>query len=389
MFSHLLISFILTLGAVIIGYRYLTTNYLKQHPSVATDSVKAVLKLPVVQFGVWVLAFIPFWAFIPTHPQKDGGEAFLTSDLANWAMFRELANLGDGLYLLQTLLGIGVLIFGGISVTLLYSLIKLKIYSDTTIKTLSTIDTVFTTLVAWNILVIIVGGFVTLLFSDFAPAIFITLFILVNIVLAWWIIRKAIRMQKSFNAGFPTLTQGLSNDSGSTKIGETKKCPYCGESILSVAKKCKHCGEWLNEEDVILEVKKKTCPICGEEINTDATVCPFCHENIEQPRNAFREKVMAEKARAKSKDKEPSSGKIWIIVAVIAIIIVICAVLFSSKNSSASSDQLNHATDSLEVFEEVELTPEEDNYYYNDEGIIQHSEDQGQNIPGDDDPWRD
>lgn len=98
---------------------------------------------------------------------------------------------------------------------------------------------------------------------------------------------------------------------------------------------------------------------------------------------------MAEKARAKSKDKEPSSGKIWIIVAVIAIIIVICAVLFSSKNSSASSDQLNHATDSLEVFEEVELTPEEDNYYYNEEGIIQHSEDQGQNIPGDDDPWRD
>ena len=25
----------------------------------------------------------------------------------------------------------------------------------------------------------------------------------------------------------------------------TKRCPYCGEEILSVAKKCKHCGEWL------------------------------------------------------------------------------------------------------------------------------------------------
>ena len=28
----------------------------------------------------------------------------------------------------------------------------------------------------------------------------------------------------------------------------TKKCPYCGEDILTTAKKCKHCGEWLDEE---------------------------------------------------------------------------------------------------------------------------------------------
>jgi len=26
---------------------------------------------------------------------------------------------------------------------------------------------------------------------------------------------------------------------------EIKKCPYCGEEVLSVAKKCKHCAEWL------------------------------------------------------------------------------------------------------------------------------------------------
>ena len=27
----------------------------------------------------------------------------------------------------------------------------------------------------------------------------------------------------------------------------TKRCPYCGETILVAAKKCKHCGEFLDE----------------------------------------------------------------------------------------------------------------------------------------------
>lgn len=31
-------------------------------------------------------------------------------------------------------------------------------------------------------------------------------------------------------------------------MGNTRKCPCCGEEILSVAKKCKYCGEWLNNE---------------------------------------------------------------------------------------------------------------------------------------------
>lgn len=29
---------------------------------------------------------------------------------------------------------------------------------------------------------------------------------------------------------------------------ETKRCPYCGEEILTTAKKCRHCGEWLENK---------------------------------------------------------------------------------------------------------------------------------------------
>lgn len=94
---------------------------------------------------------------------------------------------------------------------------------------------------------------------------------------------------------------------------------------------------------------------------------------------------MAEKENAKSKDNIKTNNKTWIIVAIVAVAIVICAVIFSSKNSSLSSSQSNKTID---TYKEVEITPEEDyDDYYNSDGMIQHSEDQGQNIPGDDDPW--
>ncbi len=30
---------------------------------------------------------------------------------------------------------------------------------------------------------------------------------------------------------------------------ETKKCPYCGKEIMSIAKKCRYCGRWVDGSD--------------------------------------------------------------------------------------------------------------------------------------------
>ena len=56
---------------------------------------------------------------MPTHPEKDGGMAFWNSDLVNWEIFREVANYADGLYLMQTVLGVCFIIFGGISASII------------------------------------------------------------------------------------------------------------------------------------------------------------------------------------------------------------------------------------------------------------------------------
>lgn len=321
MFSHLLISFIVVIGGLIFGYKYVLSKYSKAHPNADATTVTAVIGLTMLQFGIWALAFIPLWAFMPTHPEKDGGMAFWNSDLVNWEIFREVANYADGLYLMQTVLGVCFIIFGGISASIIYSLIKEKIYSDSTIKTLSLVVSIFSGLLAWNILSLTS----TLLFlSIFGKLLLkvgegftITLIIIVNIIILVWLIKAVIKTQKKFNKFLPEFMNDnpkrtLSNNISLATGERTKKCPYCGETIIAVAKKCKHCGEWIKDEDVVAEVNETP---------------------ISAPRNAFREKVAAERTITSNNKGGHNKSWLWWLIG-IAVVATTCIIILSNKSDS-------------------------------------------------------
>lgn len=365
MFSHLLVSLILVIGGLIFGYRYLTSKYQKSHPQTKASIVKSVIGLPMLQFGIWALAFIPLWAFMPTHPKYDGGTAFWNSDLANWAIFRDLGNHAEKLYYNMYILGVEFLIFGGIAASIIYAITYNRIFSNSTIKKLCTTDTVFSALAAWNMLGLPLIPIVDFLFGWIDSIDTRVAFIIIaEVILAIWIIRRAIRLQKSFNRDI-LLLNSVEMAASSSISESTKQCPYCGETILAVAKKCKHCGEWIKAEDVVIPIKKLSCPICGELIEETATVCPYCNEKVEKaasaPRNAFREKVMAEKTSEKKND---GIGKTWIwVLGGVVAVAIICCILFSSKSGSSSNDN-SYAGDSMVVVEEMPVeTFEEVNDY--------------------------
>ena len=51
---------------------------------------------------------------------------------------------------------------------------------------------------------------------------------------------------------------------------QTKKCPFCGEEILTVAKKCKHCGTWITSQNSPIRSESKQEEfLSAEETNTE------------------------------------------------------------------------------------------------------------------------
>lgn len=66
------------------------------------------------------------------------------------------------------------------------------------------------------------------------------------------------------------------------KAGDLRKCPYCAETIKSVASVCKHCGKELPElpKEEVKEQKKTevfiTCKECGKESFYTENKCAFC-----------------------------------------------------------------------------------------------------------------
>ena len=148
---------------------------------------------------------------------------------------------------------------------------------------------------------------------------------------------------------------------------ETKRCPYCCEVFLAVAQKCKHCGEWL----------KKDC-------------------DSHQSKTGVQTEPMS--PNAKTYNSKPSYTKsknntIYIVGAIIAIAIVVVLVsLFSGKTPSNASldsqDNMNEAENPVEIETEI-VYPEDTEEIIEIPGMVQHTEDQGKYIPGDEDPWKD
>lgn len=146
---------------------------------------------------------------------------------------------------------------------------------------------------------------------------------------------------------------------------ETKRCPYCGEVILAVAQKCKHCGEWLNKESNTLQPKEETPK----------------EQRIVTKVNADNSTTSAMKSK---------NSIIYIVAAIVVVIVIVLVFQFFGEQKTSATFE---SQDMKETEAPVEAQPE---YVYpedNEEvieipGMIQHTEDQGKNIPGDDDPWR-
>jgi uncharacterized OB-fold protein len=89
---------------------------------------------------------------------------------------------------------------------------------------------------------------------------------------------------------------------------ETKKCPFCGKTVLALSKVCKHCGMLFEENQIIQEeiidetpqlgpievieevktptlkrIETKKCPACSKTVLAISEICKHCGKSFEVP----------------------------------------------------------------------------------------------------------
>ena len=269
MISRLIFVVVLIVITTIVGYVYLASCVNKRYPGlVNSDTKSAAIGLPVIQLALWCLQAFGFWSFMPKNPLEDGGRELYSSVLVN------VRGLSDEvfyhLYDLQWQFFMQLLIFGGLAVLVIYTLVcNNKTLSQQAVKVLTGINTVFSAILVWGIISLTCLAFIAYNATTIPNR---STIIMILILIACLVIYYAVKMQISFNAAIPELMSAETFVSDGTKL-----CPYCGERIQAIAKKCKHCGEWLKEEEqIIVEKSRKKCPICGDEIDDSEIACPDC-----------------------------------------------------------------------------------------------------------------
>lgn len=58
---------------------------------------------------------------------------------------------------------------------------------------------------------------------------------------------------------------------------DTRECPFCKETVKSMAFKCKHCHA------LLIPARPShggLCPYCKEEVNKDAVRCKYCKSDL-------------------------------------------------------------------------------------------------------------
>lgn len=260
MYSHFFIGVFLLIGITAFLIKFLKASFTKKYPQCDPIVINNTLGLTVLELGITAFPFVSLWSFLPRKNFMD----ILASDMAKWDIDPE------PLYQMQTVDGLTLLIWGSLSIFIIYLLFQGNSSKFSLIKILSIINIVNVTIIVWKIVGSLVLWVILQVFGKFllemGEIVYFVVLGLIALAFLGWIIFKAIKIQKSFNKDLYELnfSEAIVSPEKNSDISTpeapsspvlthkpTRDCPYCGETILAVAKKCKHCGEWIKEEAII------------------------------------------------------------------------------------------------------------------------------------------